>query len=83
MVAQFPRLDQVCDGEERAEHDADPCYSYVGDAEEGVLAAHYGARADYDGFCAAVFCYVEIYGGLVVWAERFGWGNVRWLIFTL
>jgi hypothetical protein len=60
MVAQFPWLDQMRGCKEDAEDDADPSDDDVGDAEEGVLAAHYGARADYDRFCAAVFCYVEI-----------------------
>ena len=48
------------DSEEGAEHDADSSHDYVGDAQEGVLTAHYGAGADYDGLCAAVFGYVEI-----------------------
>jgi hypothetical protein len=33
----------VRDGEERAEHDADATDDHVGDAEEGVLTAHYGS----------------------------------------
>ena len=60
MVAQFPRLDKMRDSEEGAEHDADSSHDYVGDAQEGVLTAHYGAGADYDGLCAAVFGDVEI-----------------------
>jgi len=52
----------MCNCEDRTEHDADAADDYVGDAEEGVLAAHYGACGDYDGFRAAVFGYVEIWG---------------------
>ena len=52
------------DSEEGAEHDADSSHDYVGDAQEGVLTAHYGAGADYDGLCAAVFGYVEVCGVL-------------------
>jgi hypothetical protein len=48
------------DGEESAEHDADAADDHVGDAEERILAAHYSAGADYYGFRAAVFGYVEI-----------------------
>ncbi len=60
MVAQFSRLDKMRDSEESAEHDAYSSHDYVSDAQEGVLAAHYGAGADYDRLCAAVFGYVEI-----------------------
>ena len=60
MITQFPRFDQICDCEECAENDANACYDDVGDAEEGVLAADNGASRDDDGFCAAVFGYVEI-----------------------
>lgn len=61
MVAQFSRLDKMSDSEEGAEHDADTSHDNVSDAQEGILATHYGAGADYDGLCAAVFGYVEIY----------------------
>lgn len=60
MIAQFSRLNEMCEGEEGAEHDAEAADNDVGDAEEGVLAAHDGAGADYDGLCAAVFGHVEI-----------------------
>lgn len=43
MVAQLPRSDQVRDGEQGAEHDADAGDDDVGDSEEGVLAAYHGA----------------------------------------
>jgi len=67
VVAELAWLDEMRDGEERAENDADAAYDDVGDAQEGILAAHDGAGRDDDGFCAAVFCYVEIcwMGGLV------------------
>ena len=51
----------MCNGEEGAENDADPANDYVRDSEEGVLAAHNGPGADYDGFRAAVFGYIEIW----------------------
>jgi hypothetical protein len=60
VITQFAGFDEMGGGEECAEHDADAADDDVGDAEEGVLAAHYGAGADYDGFCAAVFGYVEV-----------------------
>lgn len=62
MVAQLPGTDQMRDCEEGAEHDADAADDDVGDAEEGVLAAHYGAGGDDDGFRAAIFGDVEVWG---------------------
>lgn len=55
------------DGEEGSEEGADAGYDYVGDAEEGVAAAYYGACADDDGFGAAVIGYVEICWVCVSW----------------
>ena len=60
VVTQLARLDQMRDCEERAENDADSSYDHVCDAEEGVLATHYGTCRDDDGFRAAVFGYVEV-----------------------
>ena len=60
MVAELTWLDEMRDGEERAEDDADAAYDDVCDAKEGILAAHDGAGRDDDRFCAAVFGYVEI-----------------------
>ena len=74
MVAEFSGFDEVRDGEERAEHDADATDDHVGDAEEGVLTAHYGSSGDDDGLCAAVFGYVEIWRkGISLVVE--GWGE--------
>ena len=86
VVAELSGFDEVRDGEERAEHDADATDDHVGDAEEGVLTAHYGSSGDDNGLCAAVFGYVEIWRkgiSLVVEDEegRRG-GNVRWSIST-
>jgi hypothetical protein len=61
VVAQLARLDEMRDGEEGAENDADATDDDVGDAEERVLATHYSASGDYDGLCATIFGYVEIY----------------------
>ena len=60
MVAEFSGLDQMRDCEEGAEHDADAADDYIGDAEEGVLAAHDGAGRDDDRFGATVVGYVEV-----------------------
>jgi hypothetical protein len=60
MVSEFSRLDEMGDGEQGTKHYADTADDDVGDAQEGVLAAHDGSRRDYDGFCTAVFSYVKI-----------------------
>jgi hypothetical protein len=43
MVAKFAGLNEVRDSEKGTEHDADAADDDVGDAEEGILTAHYGA----------------------------------------
>ena len=55
MIPKLPRLDQMRSQEHRSEQDANTANNEVRDAQERVLAAHYGARGDEDGFCAAVF----------------------------
>jgi hypothetical protein len=72
MVTQLSGLDEMRDGEEGAENDADAADNHVGDTEEGVLAAHYSAGTNYYGFRAAVFGYVEICPMLEGW-----WGVKR------
>ncbi len=79
MISQFTRFDEMSDGEEGTEHDTDSTDDDVGDSEEGVLAAHYGAGADYDGFGTAVVGYVEVC--LLVRCETegiLGWGWGVW-----
>lgn len=72
VVAQFPRLDQVCNSEDHAEHDADACYDDVGDSEEGVLASDDSAGRDDDRFCSTVIGYVEVWELLV---DFCGWSK--------
>ena len=50
---------------DRSEQDANTADNEVCDAQEGVLAAHDGARGDEDGFCAAVFVDGVAWGRLV------------------
>lgn len=75
MVAQLARPDQMRDGEERAEQDAQAGDDDVRDAEEGVLAADHGAGREDEGFLAAVFGYVEVCGTLVLLTLRGGKGS--------
>lgn len=61
MVAELTRPDEVGYGEEHAKKNAQSCNYDVRDAEEGVLAAYYGARANDDGLCPTVVSYVKVY----------------------
>jgi hypothetical protein len=65
MITQLPWSDKMGNGEEPAEYDADSCYDDISNAEEGVLAANYGAGGDDDRFCAAVLGYIEVRAVLV------------------
>ena len=66
MVTEFSGLDEMGNGEEGAKHDAYSTHDDVGDTEEGVLASHYGAARDDDGFRAAVFGNIKFLKGEVV-----------------
>jgi len=53
---EIPWLDEMCYCEDSSEEDAKAPNNDVGDAEERVLAAHYGARGYDYGLCATVLC---------------------------
>jgi len=55
VVAQFTGFDEMGDGEEGAEQDAETSYHYVSDPEEGITSSHYCTCGNNDGFCAAIF----------------------------
>ena len=52
VVAQLPWLDHVCHGKHNTQEDADAADNEVGNAKEGVSAAHDGTRRQDDGLCA-------------------------------
>jgi len=54
VVAEFSRSDEMGDGEDGAEDNAQAADDDVGDAEERVSATDGGARGDDDGLGAAV-----------------------------
>lgn len=55
MVAELAGLDEVGGREDAAEEDADAANGHVGDAQEGVAAAHDGAGGNEDGLGTLVF----------------------------
>jgi hypothetical protein len=61
VVAKLAGLDEVGDGEEYAEKNADSCNGNIGNSEEGVPASHDGARADEDSLCSTIFGNVEVW----------------------
>jgi hypothetical protein len=60
----IPGLDEMSSGKYTAQQDADAANNHVGDAEEGVAAAHDGAGADEHGFCTLELGDGEVYLGL-------------------
>lgn len=48
-----PRLDDVRDGEQRAEHDADSTNNDIGNAQELIAPSNDGPRGEDNGFGAA------------------------------
>jgi hypothetical protein len=56
----IPWFDEMGYGEDGPEEDTEAANDDVGDAEEGVLAAHDGPGGYDYGLCAAVFRYREI-----------------------
>jgi hypothetical protein len=61
VVAKLAGLDEVGDGEEYAEKNADSCNGNIGNSEERVPASHDGARADEDSLCSTIFGNVEVW----------------------
>lgn len=60
VITQFARLDQVRDGEEGTEYDADTADDDICDPEKGILGTHNGTRGDDDGLGATIGSRIEI-----------------------
>jgi len=54
MVPKFPWLNKMCDSKDSTEENAKSSNNNIGDAQEGILAAHGGAGGYDDRFSAAV-----------------------------
>jgi hypothetical protein len=59
----IPWFDEMGYCEDGSEEDTEAADGDVGDAKEGVLAAHDGAGGYDYGLCAAVFCDGEVWMG--------------------
>ena len=68
--ANAPWLEEVRDGEDGAEHDAQAADDHVRDTEEGVPAAHHGAGGDDEGLCALVYVGGELCAELLLLASQ-------------
>jgi len=63
MEGEIPWFDEMGYCEDGSEEDTEATDDNVGNAKEGILAAHDGAGGYDYGLCAAVFCDREVWVG--------------------